>query len=103
MKKLLFFFIFFSLLSSELVAVQEDFFCRNLKKEIIQTRDAKDLSSPEISTFMNFNFFQKMELDLESFDWKNKFDCFKDIVNVIYFPRTENVSTTKIINNIKYS
>ena len=74
MKKLLFFFIFFSLLSSELIAVQEDFFCRNLKKEIIQTRDAKDLSSPEISTFKDFNFFQKMEVDLESLDWKNKFD-----------------------------
>ena len=32
-------------------------------------------------------------------DWEGKFDEFKDICEVIYFPRTENISTTK--NNNK--
>ena len=34
-------------------------------------------------------------------DWEGKFDEFKDICEVIYFPRTENISTTKIKEIIK--
>jgi len=34
-------------------------------------------------------------------DWKGKFDCFKDIVKVVYFERTKNISTTDLKKNIK--
>ena len=33
-------------------------------------------------------------------DWKGRFDEFNDVCQVIYFPRTENISTTDIIKNI---
>ncbi|EJQ5023274.1 adenylyltransferase/cytidyltransferase family protein [Campylobacter jejuni] len=34
-------------------------------------------------------------------DWKDKFDCFNDICDVIYFERTPSISTTEIIERIK--
>ena len=34
-------------------------------------------------------------------DWKDKFDEFNDICKVVYLDRTENISTTEIINKIK--
>lgn len=34
-------------------------------------------------------------------DWKGKFDELNDICKVIYLPRTENISTTKIKSDIK--
>ena len=27
-------------------------------------------------------------------DWKGRFDCFNDMVKVVYFKRTKNISTT---------
>jgi len=34
-------------------------------------------------------------------DWEGKFDMFKDICEVIYFPRTPSISTTEIIEIAK--
>ncbi|MBZ7945627.1 adenylyltransferase/cytidyltransferase family protein [Campylobacter sp. RM10532] len=34
-------------------------------------------------------------------DWKGKFDHLKCICDVIYLPRTANISTTDLINRIK--
>ncbi len=34
-------------------------------------------------------------------DWAGKFDHFSDVCEVKYFPRTDGVSTTYIINKIK--
>lgn len=34
-------------------------------------------------------------------DWEGKFDEFRDICEVVYFPRTEGVSTTDIIQEIQ--
>lgn len=34
-------------------------------------------------------------------DWKNKFDFLKDYCKIIYLPRTKNISSTKIKNNLK--
>lgn len=33
-------------------------------------------------------------------DWQGKFDDLKDICQVLYLTRTENVSTTEIIEKI---
>lgn len=35
-------------------------------------------------------------------DWKGKFDQYKSICNVRYFPRTEGISTTQIIDIVKH-
>lgn len=34
-------------------------------------------------------------------DWEGKFDFCKDICEVVYLPRTENISTTEIKDKIK--
>lgn len=34
-------------------------------------------------------------------DWKGKFDDLNDICQVIYLPRTENISTTNLIEKIQ--
>ena len=36
-------------------------------------------------------------------DWEGKFDSFSDICEVIYLPRTENVSTTDVVSTIRSS
>lgn len=35
-------------------------------------------------------------------DWQGKFDDLQDICKVIYFPRTESISTTKIKEDLKF-
>lgn len=34
-------------------------------------------------------------------DWAGKFDEFKDICEVVYLPRTKNISTTELVKRIK--
>lgn len=34
-------------------------------------------------------------------DWKGKFDTFRSLCEVIYLPRTQNISTTQLIAEIK--
>ena len=34
-------------------------------------------------------------------DWEGKFDQFKDLVDVVYLPRTQNISTTELIQVVK--
>ena len=34
-------------------------------------------------------------------DWKGKFDFLKDYCEVVYLPRTEGISTTKLKNDLK--
>lgn len=46
---------------------------------------------------------QKYEIDafVMGDDWKGKFDDLADLCEVIYLPRTEGVSTTKIKSDLK--
>lgn len=34
-------------------------------------------------------------------DWSGKFDCFRDLCEVIYLPRTPGISTTALIEKIR--
>ncbi|WP_444925274.1 adenylyltransferase/cytidyltransferase family protein [Microbulbifer sp. TRSA002] len=34
-------------------------------------------------------------------DWEGKFDCFSSLCRVKYFPRTEGISTTQVINMVR--
>lgn len=44
---------------------------------------------------------QKADVLVMGDDWEGKFDEFRDICEVVYFPRTEGVSTTDIIQMIQ--
>ncbi|MDN8598430.1 adenylyltransferase/cytidyltransferase family protein [Citrobacter sp. S2-9] len=35
-------------------------------------------------------------------DWAGRFDCFSHLCEVVYFPRTPSISTTSIIEVIKF-
>lgn len=48
-----------------------------------------DITSYDIDTFVMGS------------DWEGKFDYLKKHCNVIYLPRTKNISTTKIKNDLK--
>ncbi|PSW19509.1 glycerol-3-phosphate cytidylyltransferase [Photobacterium sanctipauli] len=45
--------------------------------------------------------FYKADILAMGDDWEGKFDEFKDICEVIYFPRTPSISTTEIIEITK--
>lgn len=35
-------------------------------------------------------------------DWRGRFDCYSEICKIIYFPRTPSISTTSIIEVVKF-
>ena len=43
----------------------------------------------------------KADILVMGYDWLGKFDEFKDICEVVYLPRTNSISTTSTINNIR--
>ena len=49
----------------------------------------------------NYIRIHKADIFIIGDDWKGKFDNMNSICKVIYLNRTENISTTDIISNIK--
>lgn len=45
----------------------------------------------------------KIDIFIMGDDWEGKFDYLKDYCEVIYLPRTEGISTTKIKSELKLS
>lgn len=43
----------------------------------------------------------KIDIFIMGNDWEGKFDSLKDLCQVIYLPRTENISTTDIKKKLK--
>ena len=43
----------------------------------------------------------KIDILVHGDDWKGKFDNLKDIIKIVYLPRTKFISTSEIIKNIK--
>ena len=62
-----------------------------------------DLVVPEENWEQKISDIQKYNIDLFVIgdDWKGKFDYLKDLgVEVVYLPRTEEISTSKIKNDL---
>lgn len=59
----------------------------------------------EESLELKGQYIQQYEADVLVMgdDWEGRFDEFKSICEVVYFPRTEGVSTTAIIQMVKDS
>ena len=57
-----------------------------------------DLVIPETSWEQKINDVKEYHVDtfVMGDDWKGKFDFLKDYCEVVYLPRTEGISTTKI-------
>lgn len=68
------------------------------RAEIVANIKGVDLVIPEESWDQKSNDIQKYDVDIFAMgdDWEGKFDFLKDYCEVIYLPRTENISTTQL-------
>ena len=73
------------------------------RMEIIKNIRCVDEVFIEESLELKRDYIKKYNADIFIIgdDWKGKFDYVSDLCKVIYLNRTENISTTEIIDNIK--
>lgn len=75
----------------------------NERCEIIRSLQYVDDVFLEESLELKSEYIKKYKADILIMgnDWEGKFDMFKKLCEVIYLPRTEGISTTKLITEIK--
>lgn len=63
-----------------------------------------DIVVPEINWEQKICDVKKYSIDIfvMGSDWEGKFDYLMDYCEVVYLPRTENISTSKIKNDLKF-
>jgi glycerol-3-phosphate cytidylyltransferase len=96
-----------------IVGISSDKFNYNKKNKypIFSQSDRQSLISSikcVDETFLEESMAQKREYILKynadilvmGDDWEGKFDEFKDICEVVYFPRTKDISTTEILGDV---
>jgi glycerol-3-phosphate cytidylyltransferase len=82
---------------------KETYFGYNERKQLLEAIRYVDLVIPEKSWEQKENDIEKYEIDVFVMgdDWEGKFDFLKQKCEVVYLPRTEEISTTKIRNDLK--
>lgn len=94
-------------ISSDLLSVskkkRKPVFNQNDRIEIISNIKGIDEVFIEESLELKREYIMKYKADILVMgdDWLGRFDEFKDICDVIYLPRTKDISTTLTIDNIK--
>ncbi|MEO1927628.1 MAG: glycerol-3-phosphate cytidylyltransferase [Nautiliaceae bacterium] len=75
----------------------------NERKDIVESIKYVDLVIPENNWEQKIDDIKKYKVDVFVMgdDWRGKFDFLKDYCEVIYLPRTEGISTTKLKENLK--
>lgn len=73
------------------------------RMEIIRSLAGVDEVFREDSLALKGEYIKKYQADILVMgdDWVGRFDEFKSLCEVIYLPRTEGISTTKLISDIK--
>ena len=73
------------------------------RAEIVSAIDCVDLVIPEVSWEQKNDDIQKHDVDIFAIgdDWEAKFDFLTDYCEVVYLPRTKNVSTTELKRSLK--
>ncbi|MDD6467836.1 MAG: glycerol-3-phosphate cytidylyltransferase [Erysipelotrichaceae bacterium] len=73
------------------------------RKEVVEAIRYVDLVIPENDWEQKINDVQTYHVDtfVMGDDWTGKFDFLKDYCEVVYLPRTENISTTQIKEKLK--
>ena len=82
---------------------KECYFNYENRKLLLDAVRYVDLVIPEENWDQKISDIQKYNIDVFVIgdDWKGKFDYLKDIgVEVVYLPRTKEISTTKIKNDL---
>lgn len=72
------------------------------RKTLLESVRFVDLVIPENNWEQKVNDVKKYEVDVFVMgdDWLGKFDFLKEHCEVVYLPRTEGISTTKIKNDL---
>lgn len=97
-----------------IVAISTDEFNRDMKhktcyfsyeerKRLVEAIRYVDLVIPEKSWEQKVNDIKEYKIDtfVIGDDWKGKFDYLKEYCEVIYLPRTPEISSTQIKNDLK--
>ncbi len=81
---------------------KESYFTFSQRKELLSTLDCVDLIIPENSWWQKKRDIMNNQVDIFVMgdDWKGKFESLRDYCSVIYLPRTENISSTDIKEEI---
>lgn len=74
------------------------YFTYEERKKLVEAVRYVDLVIPEVSWDQKISDVKEYHVDtfVMGDDWKGKFDFLKDYCEVVYLPRTEGISTTKI-------
>lgn len=74
------------------------YFSYEERKKLVEAVRYVDLVIPEESWDQKVSDVQEYHVDtfVMGDDWKGKFDFLKEYCDVVYLPRTEGISTTKI-------
>ena len=82
---------------------KKTYFGYNERKQLLEAIRYVDLVVPEESWDQKRNDIEKYEIDtfVIGNDWEGKFDFLKDKCDVVYLTRTEEISTTKIKEDLK--
>lgn len=78
-------------------------YSENDRMEIIKSISGVNEVFREDSLALKGEYIKKYQADVLVMgnDWEGRFDEFKSLCDVIYLPRTEGISTTKLICDIK--
>lgn len=78
------------------------YFSYEERKKLLESIRYVDLVIPEKNWEQKVNDIKEFKVDIFVIgdDWKGKFDYLKEYCEVIYLPRTPEISTTKIKNDL---
>ena len=73
------------------------------RAEIVGAIDCVDMVIPEISWDQKVKDIDKYSIDVFAMgdDWSGKFDFLKEVCEVVYLPRTKNISSTEIKSSLE--
>ncbi len=82
---------------------KKSFFAYEQRKRLLEAIRYVDLVIPENNWEQKISDVQEFKVDtfVIGDDWTGKFDFLKDYCEVVYLPRTPEISTTQIKNELK--
>lgn len=82
---------------------KKTYFTYDIRKKLLESIRYVDLVIPEEDWEQKITDVQLYKIDafVIGDDWEGKFDFLKDYCEVVYLPRTPEISTTQIKNDLK--
>lgn len=80
------------------------YFSYDQRKQLLESIRYVDLVIPEENWEQKIRDVQEYHVDtfVMGDDWKGKFDFLKEYCNVVYLPRTPEISTTKVKQDLEH-